>query len=65
MKNSGLFVSATKWKKGRNASRPKTTSAASPSAAGISAPRSSEPNPRPLPAANALVITRSGATARS
>ena len=34
MKNSGLFVSATKWKKGRKARRPKTTSAASPSAAG-------------------------------
>ena len=36
MKNSGLFVSATKWKNGRKARRPKTTSAASPSAAGAS-----------------------------
>ncbi len=63
MKNSGLFVSATKWKKGRNASRPKTTSATSPSPPGE---REEAPTqPALAPAENAPVMTSSGATARS
>ena len=65
MKNSGLFVSATKWKKGLSAMRPKTISAASASAAGTSAPRSAGPSPRSLPPEKAPAVTRSGATARS
>ena len=66
MKNSGLFVSATKWKNGRKARRPKTTSAVSTSAAGTSVVEQLPREARGRPSADkAPAMTSSGATARS
>ena len=65
MKNSGLFVAATKWKNGRKARRPKMTSAVSPSTAGPSVVSNCQARPRSPPAEKAPTITSSGATARS